>query len=278
MEEKKNTGIELLRIVLMLFIIEGHLLTHTQIREALSFLSKKWVLVWGMQAITTCSVNTFVFITGYFLTSKDIEWKKIFKLWKEVAFYSIGIEIVFILFFGWRGFNSLKSFMPIIFHQYWFFSIYIYLLIFSPFINIGLNILDKAKYKILVIILFLLCFVKPTIFPFAPQIDLSEGMGIVSFVSIYIIAGYFKRYEIKIEKKFLLMLIAVIFVFFSKVILEIIVRKLGLNLGTGILYHYNTILQMVIAILLFLIFKDLKINKKYRKVIVSFSKEYLEYI
>lgn len=272
MEQKKNIGIELLRIILMLFIIEGHLLTHTQIRESLKFLSEKWIIVWGVQAITVSCVNTFVFITGYYLSSKEISWKKIFKLWGEVVFYSIGIEVIFILIFGWKGISSLKSFMPLIFHQYWFFSIYIYLLILSPFLNIGIDILDENKHKILIIILVLICFIKLTIFPFAPQVDLSEGMGIVSFVSIYIIGGYFRKYKINIKRKLLLIFVAGIIVFLSKVVLEIIIRKLDLNLGTGILYHYNTILQLIIAILLFLIFKEFKINKKYNKAITFFSR------
>ncbi len=58
-EDNRNYGVEVLRIVLMMFIIIGHLFAHTKIREDLPFMSIKWMYTWGVQAITVCEVDCF---------------------------------------------------------------------------------------------------------------------------------------------------------------------------------------------------------------------------
>ena len=54
----RNYGIELLRIVLMIFIIEGHYLAHTTIREIVPFLSVSWVAIWICYASNIMSISS----------------------------------------------------------------------------------------------------------------------------------------------------------------------------------------------------------------------------
>lgn len=97
MEQRRNYGIDLLRNVLMLFIIIGHLFAHTGIRNELSFLSNKWIFTWALQTLTVSAVNCFVIITGYYMASGVYcLWKGV-KLWFKVLFYSVSIWLVLLL-------------------------------------------------------------------------------------------------------------------------------------------------------------------------------------
>lgn len=95
--KQRNYGVDLLRCVLMFFIIVGHLFAHTDIRNQVAFLSGKWLFTWVVQAVTVCSVNAFVIITGYYMSSKPYDLWKGIKLWIKVLIYSITIWIVFVL-------------------------------------------------------------------------------------------------------------------------------------------------------------------------------------
>ena len=74
-DQERNFGVDFLRIILMVFIIIGHLYAHTGIRELLPFLSSKWIFTWFTQAITVCAVNCFVIITGYYMP------QRVYRLW-----------------------------------------------------------------------------------------------------------------------------------------------------------------------------------------------------
>lgn len=271
-KSNRNYGIEVLRILLMLFIIEGHFLTHTNIRETLPFLSTSWIVVWLIQAITVSAVDGFVFITGYYQKAKIVNVKRLFNLWGKVLFYSIFIFLIFVPLGGQINPSYiLTTFMPITFKQYWFFTVYILLFLLAPFINLGIEKLNQQGHKLLIIILIIFTIVKPTLFPFATQYDQTEGMGIVSFLTIYIWGSYCRRYVKAIKCKGFMLLLSVIIVFASKILLEEIVARTGQSAGSGLLYHYNTVFQIINCTLLFYIFKDFRISEKYKNFIAFFS-------
>lgn len=97
MEQRRNYGIDLLRNVLMLFIIIGHLFAHTGIRNEVSFLSNKWIFTWALQALTVSAVNCFVIITGYYMAFGAYNLWKGLKLWFKVLFYSVSIWVILLL-------------------------------------------------------------------------------------------------------------------------------------------------------------------------------------
>ena len=273
-QKNRNIGVELLRIILMLFIVEGHLLTHTGIREQVSFMSVDWIIVWGIQSITVCAVNGFVLISGYYQRSCNLKLEKVLQLWGQVFFYSILLYIISFLWGGTHGVgDTIRAFLPITCKQYWFFTIYVYLFILSPFINVGLERLTKKQFKVLVCVLVLFTVIKPTIFPFVEQYDLTEGFGIVSFITIFVIGAYLRKFVPDIKYKYLILVISMVITFGSKIVLEAVVHKLGLEVGTGIFYHYNTVFQIINCIMMLYIFKDIHIreNTVIAKSILFFS-------
>ncbi len=94
----------------MIMIIAHHFVVNSGLTEgpmsesptALNSLYLSFFGMWGKTAI-----NCFLMITGYYMCTKTISIRKFLKLILEVYFYSIIINILFLLFgietFSWGG-------------------------------------------------------------------------------------------------------------------------------------------------------------------------------
>ena len=270
--ETRNCGIELLRIVLMIFIIEGHYLAHTGIRESVPFLSVSWCVIWLLQSITVSAVDGFVFITGFYQKATNLNLKKVLTLWGKVFFYSVSISAIAITLGNKTSISEIvKSLMPIAFSRYWFFTVYVFLYLLAPFFNTAMEHMTKKQYIATVAVLLTFAVLKPTFLPIAPQYDPTEGMGIVSFIAIYVWGGYCRRYITDIKHKKAMLIIAMALVFSSKITIEIMNRQIGWSFGSGILYHYNTVFQITISTMLFYCFKNIRISEKFESWIAKLS-------
>lgn len=167
--------------------------------------------------------------------------------------------------------DIVKTFMPISFSRYWFFTVYIFLYLLTPFFNSAIEHMTKKQHLTAVIVLLAFTVLKPTFLPIAPQYDSTEGMGIISFIAIYIWGGYCRRYITEIRYKRTLIIISMTLVFLSKVVIEVLNGHLGLSFGSGILYHYNTIFQITISTMLFYCFKNIRINERIGGLIAKLS-------
>lgn len=153
---KRNSNIELLRILSMIMIILGHcnIYGNYDIANMNHFFNK---FVIGNTYLGNLGVIIFVITTGYFMIQKEIRTKKVILFELQVLFYSVGIYILFCVI-GISNFNfkeMIKCFFPIITKQYWFFSVYIIFYLFIPYINkfiLNLNRKDLNRYILMMII------------------------------------------------------------------------------------------------------------------------------
>lgn len=261
--KQRNYGVDLLRCVLMFFIIVGHLFAHTDIRNQVAFLSGKWLFAWVVQAVTVCSVNAFVIITGYYMSSKPYDLWKGIKLWIKVLIYSITIWIVFVLS-GQVPFTvggGLDAFFPILRNEYWFFTTYILLYLLIPFLNATIQALSKRQLKYLVVVLICVFYIEPIFSVVFYQYDETEGFGIIAFITLYFIGAFISQCE-DVDKKYCIIMLfgSSSVIFLSKLILQAIVEYKNFNFGTGILYHNNTAFVLINAVALFSLFKQLNIK------------------
>lgn len=142
---KRNTNIEILRIIAILLIVISHYSVHnvTNVKE-LSFGINKILL--QMMTLGNIGSELFMLITGYYLiNSSKVKLSKLLKLWLQIIFYSVGVYILFVLLnlepFSYTTF--IKSFFPITFEEYWFASVYFIIYLFHPYINVMINNLNK---------------------------------------------------------------------------------------------------------------------------------------
>lgn len=193
-QQKRNSAIELCRILSMLMIIGHHFSDHGgfEYDNLMISIPRLWWHVIEMGG--GFGVDVFIIISGYFLintTDLKINVKKTSKLWGQVFFYSIcffflgvilGIEYFSIV-------QLIKSFFPITTRQWWFATTYFVLFLIHPFLNKLLLNLEKRQYQQLLGLLFLIWCIIPTFTSF----PLSSN-EFCQFLLIYSIGGYIKLY------------------------------------------------------------------------------------
>ena len=192
------------------------------------------------------------------------------KLWSKVIFYSAAISIVLVasgaVSVSWK--TLLDAFFPVFRKEYWFFTMYILLYLLIPFLNTLIYNMSKVMHGVLVIIILLFFYIEPMLSAVFYEYDPTEGFSIIAFISLYVVGAYLSKCE-DLSKKYCLLLLSgsSILMLFSKIILELIVKSLGLSFGTGLLYHNNSIFVLVNAVALFELFKQININTEMQKIV-----------
>ena len=95
--KKRDSNLELYRIVVMLLIVAHHYVVNSGIMDKVytDVLSAKSLFLLLFGAWGKTGINCFVLITGYFMCKSNITLKKFAKLLLEVFFYRTVISIVF---------------------------------------------------------------------------------------------------------------------------------------------------------------------------------------
>ena len=214
---QRNSNIELLRILLMIFVITSHfngMACHILDRYTEGF---GYYFTRIIQSFAVCAVDCFILISGYFFSyNKKIKIQKIV----DILFIVIGIALFnFVLRSIIEKTFSLKSLVASFIPQNYYATFYIILYLLSPFIT---KLFDSFKNQkqatiFMAIILFLFS-VFPFTFEFAMKvtgltfgglhtIDAFNGSGsgytIVNFLLLFFVGSYLNRYKIVIKKSFL---------------------------------------------------------------------------
>lgn len=188
--KRRNSAMEILRIIAMFFIIYSHFIPHgaTEVLVPELSLNSFFCLT---SDIGNIGVVIFVILSGYFSIHSSFRVKKVFQLISQVVFYSV-IIYIFTLATGIQEFNlknAIMSLFPTSSQLYWFFTSYIILYIFSPFINKMLNGFSQSTHLKLIIIMLVLWCIAPTFTGMS-----FWGNEITQFVMFYCIGAYLRKY------------------------------------------------------------------------------------
>lgn len=171
-KNKRESGIELLRILMMLVIIAHHAIVNSPVMGTINSnlagggAVKNLVamfLGWGGKT----AIDVFLLITGYFQCLGTFKWRKLLNIYLLMKFYRITIYFIF-LFCGVSQF-SITNFLDMIFgvgHNLLsgFTTAYLVLYAVSPFLNIWIKSLSKKQLTVLISILISVFCIIPTIF------------------------------------------------------------------------------------------------------------------
>lgn len=273
--KERDMKFELLRIVAMIMIICWHYVSHGGAVPSTDFLSINYILAWLVKAFCVVAVNCYVLISGYYLIESKFKVKKIVKLWIQVAFYSITVFMILVIF-GKSEFNILnvlRSIFPIINNNYWFVTAYFGLYLVFPFLNILIKSITKKQFQYLLTILSVLLVFITTFSPFGNDIiDPQKGYSFIWFVFLYFVAAYIRLYYVENKKKsyyLCIYCICSLLTFLTNIIITSLSTRFDvLTNYIDIPYQYSPLLVIIASIMLFLFFKNLKIkNVKINKII-----------
>ena len=252
----------------MVMIIAHHFAVHGEL-DYHSDLTVNTVWLQLLQMGGKIGVNLFVLISGYFMAnSGNKRISKALKLWAQVFFYSVLFYAVMSMYravllhnFEFSEMDLVSRLFPISFNQWWFASTYFAMLILSPFVNIVLQKLDKVGYLKLLIIMFIMFCLIPSVFWIDYQMS-----NLAWFIFLYCLAGYIRVYGVKTSlnnKKLLLFAtLSYIALFGINIILVYFKNYIPiLKLYSDRLFAMNQLLVLIVSILIFVFFKNIRIEK-----------------
>jgi len=247
----RQSGIELLRIILILMIIALHYFHGEKggLFNNVDNNSFNYYASHIIESFCIISVNVFVLITGYFSIKKNyVKVSKVINLFAIAIFYGF----VFLIFSVTviKTDNSLMMNMKELYNTVccnWFLDIYCILFLFIPFINKLLNSISQKQFKLLLLISIIVFNVVSIV----NNIVLKDGgYGIINFIILYMIGAYISKYDVKpfLNKKIICISIitictAITFVF---------------SLYNLKAWDYSSIFNVIASVAMFLIFRNVK--------------------
>lgn len=281
-EDKRNYGIDLLRLLAMYMVIVLHILGIGGILESCEKFSLNYYVAWLLETMAYCAVDVFAMISGYVMVKANFNVFNIIPLWFTVYFYSSIITFLFKFIPSFTALHQVTNLelikgliIPICSRQYWYFTAYFGIFFFIPFVNKLLNSLKRNEFLILCLIIITVYTIFP-VFGLKIYDTFFFGGGCTSIwlLCCYIIGAFFKIYPLNFTKKKCIMLyfIAIFFAWFSRFISHIILKYFFLlDKELNLFIDYTSIFIIVSGIALLLFFSQLKINKYFLKKIITYA-------
>lgn len=191
MPKERQSNFEFLRIIAMILIVTSHYAGYIQSEFSTDTVTFNRVLNQTLCFGGNAGNIIFFTISGYFWKDSVDNRKHILRLWFEMFFYSILCMGIAAVVCGERSVRSfIAAILPFSHGEYWFMTAYIVLMMLMPYINIIIRNLDKKSHQRLLIIMFIITSLIPTI-PGGPASIISD-VGFYFF--IYMIGIYLQRY------------------------------------------------------------------------------------
>lgn len=267
MTEKRNYGIDFLRIISMAMVVMLHILGNGGIKDNTEVLSVNFFIANLFETLSYGAVNCFAMISGYVGISSEFRYSGIITLWRRVFFYTAGITLIYgilkpeIL----SGDIIFSSLLPVVSNHYWYFTSYFCLFFFTPYINKVINSLEKKELDKLALTLLIL-------FSFVPVImndDLfvtKNGYSVIWLAVLYIFGAYIKKRDLAsvISKRkhipYLIYWGCIAITYISIISYGLISRQVSGKIESALL-NYTSPTILVSSAMLVLIFSQMKLKR-----------------
>ncbi len=203
--KKRESRLELYRIIFMLLIIAHHYVVNSGVVQELARGSEMGfndAFLWLLGGWGKIGINCFVLITGYFMCTSQITLRKFLKLICWWQFYAVGIYAIFLLT-GYEPFSlksMMKTLIPFRSISYGFVSSFLIFFLFIPFLNLFIERMGQRMHTWLLVLLLGVFSVWPTL-PFVQVTIAYVGW----FIVLYFVAAYLRLYSLpKFVSRYLL--------------------------------------------------------------------------
>lgn len=273
----RNSNIELLRIVAMLVIVAHHYVVNSGLIDligAAPSLTRNSIFLLLFGSLGKTAINCFLLISGYFMCTQKMTLKKFLKLFLEVEFYKIVINLLFILFGYHFTYKALfMKFTPFYGIGRGFVPSIVPFFLFIPFLNVLIHAMDKKMHlKLIMLCLFIFTIIPSfTVPPFLVNAEVCLG-DLGWFSVVYLLAAYIRLYpENWFQRKNLWRISAAVSLmlsFASIIVMAHIIRSFGMK---SVYYPYffispsSKILALTTSVCVFMSF--ISMDAFYSKII-----------
>lgn len=189
----RNLGIDALRMLAMFFVVLLHVVDNGGIRSNTTWMSFNYEGAWLLTIVSRCCVDCFALISGYVGIQTKPKLSRLFAIWLQTIFYSVGITLVFQIFAPeevsietWKA-----ALFPITFKSYWYISAYVGMSLLAPFMNAALKNMERHTVRLLLTVT-LACFcVLPSLMETNP-FGIDYGYSVVWLCVLYLVGGYMR--------------------------------------------------------------------------------------
>ena len=186
---ERDYGIDLLRLFAMGLIILHHLLSHGGLMFAFSDFAATGIAVHLLNAFARCAVNAYALISGYVMVASRFRPSRLIALWLQVLFYGV-LAVVCLPLMGASASigDWLDALFPITHNNYWYFTCYVPVFLFSPFLNKLLHGMNQRQNRLMTTALIVLFSLMPTI-SLGDLFQLNDGYHFVWLMVLYLMGG-----------------------------------------------------------------------------------------
>ena len=252
--DNRNSSFELLRFLCIFGILLMHIIgpVYGEVTGG------NRIIAIVINSLFNAGVSIFILISGYWGIRQNPS--KLWKLGVMVEFYSILDMFVYVILN--RTITKamlIQGLFPIITKKYWFITCYFVIAIFSRYLNRIVEILNRKDFEKLLIGLLVAFSFLPTVFYY--EITSDTGKGLINLCVIYLIGQYLRKYQNEttgVRFKIVAMLLSFGVTFGGNLLLSLRNEK-------GIFAPFardNSITIIALAISIFLIFKNVKLQSR----------------
>ena len=194
---KRNYGIDLLRIVAMVFVILLHITGVGGICANTQLFSPQFFLSQFIRIGTFCAVNCYALISGFVAWSRSPKLSSLLRLWAKVMAFCV---IVTVLTELWAPdtvgpADLLKALTPVKEAKFWYFNAYVGLFFFTPLLNHAIRNISGRDAVFSMAGMFLLVLWLPKS-KLSQVFLLANGYSALWLVILYALGGLMARFEI----------------------------------------------------------------------------------
>ena len=186
----RDSNLELLRVICIISIIAGHFVESSGVAVYNTLLSSLFFTFFSSLASVSCTV--FVIIGAWFLVDMDFKFHRIAHIWLTTITYLL-ILVLSGKLLGLFEVDATRlyfAFFPVEQEPLWFVGCYIVLLLFSPVLNMLIKERPQRELQLVIIIFAVIMVIYSTV-------TQQEGFflsNIWTFIFVYILVGYIKKY------------------------------------------------------------------------------------
>lgn len=262
---QRDSGLELLRIIAMFFIIAHHYTNHGGFEKiTLDTISCSTIYISCLEMFGKVGCMIFAIITGYSMISKQVtlkeQLKKSIQLAGTMLFYSLLCLIVSYIFIPqYVGIKDIiYAFIPF-FKGNWYVKCYLYFCLFIPYINQFISSLSKASYRKLLVLIAFTWIILSTLTGYD-----TYDVGEFGFMLIAYLFGAYSKLYLKDKKcnnnRYLLIsLICFILLILSVVLIDnlsVLLESESLLKKSDYFIEWNSILSFGLAYFIFMFFSN----------------------
>ena len=195
-QNKRHSGIDLMRVICMLMIVLYHIQGHGGLIAETSLSPVNRTLVVILQSQYQAAINGYALISGYIGFTSKHKYSSLILLWLRVLFYSVGITAVLWVFspaaVSWTDIRS--SFFPLLKGQYWYFTAYFGCFMLAPVAKACIAYLPRKRVQSLLLGSLFTFSCLPYILRSDPFITMN-GNHALWLLILYMAGAYIRKYD-----------------------------------------------------------------------------------